>query len=181
MVFIYKSVAPFEPYGQQRLPYLGEPAWILYFFSFFPFLITFLSSFFLQPADAMANYASLVNTVDRIWEGPQMRRNLLPRHPITGCQEAKFAPSKAKGYTQVRINGSKYYVHIVSAMYKWKRAPKADEEASHLCHNPACVNPDHLVLENGEVNKSRGCCKLFGAKPGYRCPHTPACPECVPL
>jgi len=30
---------------------------------------------------------------------------------------------------------------------------------SHLCHNPACFNPVHLVVESQENNKARNSCK----------------------
>ncbi|KAJ8100660.1 hypothetical protein POJ06DRAFT_253352, partial [Lipomyces tetrasporus] len=31
-------------------------------------------------------------------------------------------------------------------------------EASHLCHQPACINPDHLAVETMAANKSRKIC-----------------------
>jgi len=34
-------------------------------------------------------------------------------------------------------------------------------QASHLCKTKACVNPEHLVWEEEEVNQSRDNCKLF--------------------
>ncbi|KAK9357090.1 zinc-binding loop region of homing endonuclease-domain-containing protein [Lipomyces starkeyi] len=30
--------------------------------------------------------------------------------------------------------------------------------ASHLCHQPICINPDHLVIESKEANESRKIC-----------------------
>lgn len=32
-------------------------------------------------------------------------------------------------------------------------------EVSHLCHNPACFNPDHIVIEPKLDNASRIGCK----------------------
>ena len=83
-----------------------------------------------------------------------------------------------RGYAQQRFRGVKYYCHILSAMAHLGRAPAEGEEVSHLCHNPACVEPMHLVYEDGMVNKSRLCCKLFAATRGYKCPHQPTCFGC---
>jgi hypothetical protein len=58
--------------------------------------------------------------------------------------------------------------------------------ASHRCHEPTCINPDHLEVEPKDVNEDRKGCKgrvdikvkLFGrtfmlwSKP---CPHNPPC------
>lgn len=38
--------------------------------------------------------------------------------------------------------------------------PSTDtDEASHLCHNNHCVNPDHLVWESPNRNRLRGSCE----------------------
>ncbi|KAI0021713.1 hypothetical protein F4780DRAFT_737429 [Xylariomycetidae sp. FL0641] len=31
--------------------------------------------------------------------------------------------------------------------------------ASHLCHQPACINQDHIVVESKEENEARKGCK----------------------
>lgn len=36
------------------------------------------------------------------------------------------------------------------------------KQVSHLCHNGACFNPDHLVVESEGLNKRRNTCQ--GAK-----------------
>jgi hypothetical protein len=41
---------------------------------------------------------------------------------------------------------------------------------SHLCHNNACHNPDHLVLESLAINKSRN-----GCPGGPHCHHKTRC------
>lgn len=127
----------------------------------------------------MAEYSKLLPGIAGHWAEVLPSTRADPTFP--GCVNAVFAPAKVKGYSQKRVAGTKYYVHIMAAMSKWKRAPGQDDEASHLCHNPACVNPDHLVFESGEVNKTRGCCKMFGQLPGYRCPHIPVCFGCTSL
>lgn len=126
----------------------------------------------------MANYADLIPQLDAVWKATQVHRREANEH---GCVHSNYAPAKARGYAQVRFKGKKYYVHIVAAMFRCKRAPRQGEEASHLCHDPQCVNPQHLFLEDGLVNKSRLCCKLFASKDGYRCPHEPVCFGCKPV
>lgn len=32
-------------------------------------------------------------------------------------------------------------------------------EISHICHNPRCVEPGHLVAEAEQINKERNHCK----------------------
>lgn len=34
--------------------------------------------------------------------------------------------------------------------------------ASHLCHNPTCANPDHIVVEAKARNEGRKRCKALG-------------------
>ncbi|KAK9372954.1 zinc-binding loop region of homing endonuclease-domain-containing protein, partial [Lipomyces chichibuensis] len=59
-------------------------------------------------------------------------------------------------------------------------------EASHLCHQPKCINPDHLVVETNRANISRRICSVkadvkisvdgrdYILKAG-ECPHSPQC------
>ncbi|KAK9361124.1 zinc-binding loop region of homing endonuclease-domain-containing protein [Lipomyces starkeyi] len=61
-----------------------------------------------------------------------------------------------------------------------------DYEASHLCHQPTCINPDHLVVETRQANLSRKICAVkFDLKTringrdyilkAEECPHSPRC------
>ncbi|KAF7535444.1 hypothetical protein G7054_g5378 [Neopestalotiopsis clavispora] len=36
------------------------------------------------------------------------------------------------------------------------------DNASHLCHQPTCINPDHLVVETKEAKEARKACKNAG-------------------
>lgn len=53
-------------------------------------------------------------------------------------------------------------------------------EASHLCHNSRCINPQHLLLEHRDVNKSRQGCVGTVICSGCEhsrlvCQHVPSC------
>lgn len=97
-----------------------------------------------------------------------------------GCFISDYV-ADSRNYAQVRFKKRKYYIHVVAAMVQANRWPRAGEEASHLCHQKRCCNPKHMVLEDGAINKSRLCCKLCASHTGYKCPHEPACPGCVPF
>lgn len=43
------------------------------------------------------------------------------------CWLTSYAPTKKAGYTQIRINGKKYYCHIIAASWKYKRFPSKNE------------------------------------------------------
>lgn len=62
----------------------------------------------------------------------------------------------------------------------------AGAQASHLCHQPTCINPDHIVVEPKETNEGRKACRRLGLvvvteiegrtyrlEPEHQC----ACPE----
>jgi len=96
-----------------------------------------------------------------------------------GCLEHRYSCAKAGKYAQIRIggaNGPKYYCHILACIKKMGRVSRDGEEASHICGNAKCVNKDHVVFEDGLVNKSRLCCQLYlGKSTVYVCPHFPSC------
>lgn len=95
-----------------------------------------------------------------------------------GCRIHHFAAGgRRRVYAQVRLNeDTKLYAHKVMAMLHMGRPPVGDEEGSHLCGVPKCVKLEHLVLEPGDVNKTRDCCRMFlGVHHGYICPHEPPC------
>lgn len=65
------------------------------------------------------------------------------------------------------------------------------DHASHLCHNPTCINPDHIVVEKKELNEGRKSCKgrvvvltTIGGKQ-FRLPPLKQCEcpgaKCIPM
>jgi hypothetical protein len=107
--------------------------------------------------------------------------------PKTKCLFSGYAPAKKTGYTQCRYNTIKYYLHRVAALVQYENSINKEPlpenwEGSHwFCHNPICFNPAHLWPEDGNINKSRLCCKLYSKVQDYKCPHNPTCQSCKPL
>lgn len=57
--------------------------------------------------------------------------------------------------------GRKRMLHVLMRMRRADAITRmfAGEHASHLCHLPTCVNPDHLVVEAKGENEARKSCK----------------------
>jgi len=121
--------------------------------------------------------------LDAIWE--QVKKHIIPNddpdHPT--CILTNYAPSN-NGRPQVRYRGKKYYISIVLCLRRHRQIDpnyniEVGCECSHLCHHPPCINAESLTFDNGDVNKTRSCCKMFGHVEGYFCPHNPICPGCT--
>jgi len=63
-------------------------------------------------------------------------------------------PASANGYPKIKIDGVSYYVHRVSYQLFVGEIPKG-LQVDHLCHNKACVRPDHLEPVTPLVNVRR--------------------------
>ena len=76
------------------------------------------------------------------------------------------------GYPVKNYGGVRYSLHIASFFKKYNRYPKND--VSHRCHNPRCINADHLVDEPHYLNLQRICCRYnlgWEGQEDYVCPH----------
>jgi hypothetical protein len=79
---------------------------------------------------------------------------------------------KKRGERRVAVHAA----HVVLVIHGYM--PQEDEHASHLCHNPACINVKHLVWESPGHNMRRMRCKLAGK---CVCKLTPKClMKCLP-
>lgn len=70
----------------------------------------------------------------------------------SGCWEWT-AKLDRDGYGVVKIAGKSQGAHRVACAARWGPAP--DMDASHLCNNRKCVNPNHLIWESHSANMER--------------------------
>lgn len=128
---------------------------------------------------------------------------------LSGCLLAQKPPNRAEnGYVQIAplSTGNRGTKGIRTAKPKpqnahrlvvigWKSAQdrrlllEQGFHASHLCHEPTCIKPEHIVVESRKDNESRKACKLsylsgFQSEGGvsrecwrssHECPHEPMC------
>ncbi len=68
----------------------------------------------------------------------------------TVCQihEGRFKPN---GYGYVEAGGVRIYAHRL-AWALHNGSDPADRVVRHLCHNPGCVNPEHLTIGSHKDN-----------------------------
>lgn len=78
--------------------------------------------------------------------------------PLTGCWLWGAATNRSRGnqqYAAYRHDGRRQYGHRVSFSVLVADVP-AGMELDHLCRQTTCVNPDHLEVVTGRVNRLRG-------------------------
>lgn len=76
------------------------------------------------------------------------------------------------------------YSHQIVALKKCDmlQYPSDKHETSHLCHVKDCINPNHLVIEHGNINKQRTHCldeRILRHDPTY-CSQDHDGPNCIP-
>lgn len=117
-----------------------------------------------------------------------------------GCVLAQKQPNRAlHGYVQIapvvmsRVQ-AKAPAQLAHRIVCYLHKPAGDVDrllhhgyhASHLCHQPTCINPDHLVVESKALNELRKECRpkmhvrcfIDGRAfvlPDTACPHVPHC------
>jgi len=106
--------------------------------------------------------------------------------PTNSCWYSRLKVN-GRGHVQIKYLGIKYLGHRIMACSKSKPYtyvtydPSTKIEVSHICGDSKCINPDHLIFENCLVNQTRDCCRMFGQKTDYKCPHEPTCIGCQPI
>jgi len=75
------------------------------------------------------------------------------------------------------FEGMKILVHQLSAFAFKDARPVAGEDVSHLCHNPACANPEHLCIESHAINMDRKACPGSWVTVTVPCAHPDVCTE----
>jgi hypothetical protein len=133
-----------------------------------------------------------VPTVEHSWHSfermliqIQVPGGMWPTH-LSECPEACMFSTilaTSEKYTYIEFNTRRYPCHAVAAAWALQFLDKADQsraqgtEASHLCNNPSCINPKHVVFEYHVVNLSRELCfhKMLANDPLFECPHKFKC------
>ena len=82
----------------------------------------------------------------RIWTGPVKRGSVKGQLKFKDLRDGRL---KTRGVHRVALT--------VSEKIKRLDVP-AEQVTSHLCNNPLCVNPGHLVFKNQALNNIRSVC-----------------------
>jgi hypothetical protein len=101
--------------------------------------------------------------------------------PTRGCRLWKLSASAKGGYPQMKVSNiycvdgtfiavKQFRTHRLVCLL-WKCGGNllggVDLEASHICHEKRCVNPDHLVMESRQENMKRQSCRFLGECVGH--------------
>jgi hypothetical protein len=102
------------------------------------------------------------------------------------CHTLDYAPTKANGYVQLSWRGANKFCTL-GEMLGWAQGINTttgcrEAQISHLCHNPKCVIPSHVVLESPVENNRRKNCLVWVNCPHdgceekvFVCTHSPPC------
>lgn len=103
-----------------------------------------------------------------------------------GCVLHQKTPNEQR-YVKTKLRGgsrTEFYIHHLVVRASGELINRA-LEVSHLCHNKRCINPEHLIQETQEYNRSRQPCAImkvynFTCTCGeqqsiWPCPHDPQC------
>lgn len=123
----------------------------------------------------------------RYQQDPELCIALLDKYKRNGktqqsgrCELLTLQPSKDKGYVQLSANANKFAAAQDVLVWSNAQVVKEGEQASHLCHNPACIVRTHIVPEPSENNQIRKNCLVWHdchhcKKKYFVCKHEPAC------
>lgn len=102
----------------------------------------------------------------------------VPLNNPMGCYGIKkFTNKRPIMFTGVR--GQNCNVAVAAVIVDRDEWPKEGEQASHRCHERACIHPRHICIEPTPNNRDReGCIGVLIAEDGTRhtiCTHSPPC------
>ena len=83
---------------------------------------------------------------------------------------ARKSPDGKYGRMKLTVDGARKSIgaHRAAYMAFYRETYLGmDKDVSHVCHQPLCVNPDHLSLEDRVINMERHTCKLQGSCSGH--------------
>jgi hypothetical protein len=104
----------------------------------------------------------------------QLKVPLDPTHPDSDFR----TPSKCKN-KKVQLHQLVAWLAVKDEAHLHRAAIlEGKNEVSHLCHEKACANPDHLTTESSFINKSRSFCEVIVLVNGQAksiCRHNPKC------
>jgi len=89
--------------------------------------------------------------------------------------------TKKQGYGYIGLLGLGKASLMTTHLALWTRShsltPSRRDHVSHLCHTPACFNPNHLCQEHRLMNAGRNGCRAFRDQERLisDCIHTPPC------
>ena len=111
-----------------------------------------------------------------IWHGPV---TYVSNKRTAAYPYKKFRYMVKNDQGQVVRAEKNHYIHHVVYFLRWGKVPvkRLQLEISHLCHEPLCVNVDHLFLEPGKTNKNHTLKCVVGA--GGYCEGHGDYPDCV--
>lgn len=84
------------------------------------------------------------NQVDAFWSKVEITTNSKDCWPWSGAK-------KPKGYGNVRVGGSYKIAHRVAFELAVGQIPEG-MQVCHICDNPPCCNPHHLMLGSAKSN-----------------------------
>ena len=127
--------------------------------------------------EASATVEKLVS-VPFLWARAKLEERRIPVSHELGCWESAAAAAHNTGYVKVNLRNTPWptgsgrqgfmemnpFQHQLAIVGKGEAeklllTSKGEYHVSHLCHNPACFNPRHVIVEFEWLNALRNSCK----------------------
>jgi len=121
---------------------------------------------------------------DKYMKDPQLCQALLDKLPfkVEGfCRVCTLKPSKDGGYIQLSTEGANKFA-MLQEVILWSSGVflmEPDDQSSHRCHKPLCLEKHVCVESTEDNNRRKGCIVVFQCKHCALwylvCPHLPSC------